>query len=871
MSSAASDQPLLLLDGMSLAFRAFYALDSSIATSEGVVTNALHGFASMLNTLIKTHTPRALVVAFDLPGGSFRNEMTDDYKGGRAETPVEIEHQFDLIRDLCAALAIPVIGVPGFEADDVLATLATWGRDHQIPTIVVTGDRDSFQLVEDPYIRVLYNKRGVSDYDLYDEAGIFDRCGVEPQRYPLYAALRGDPSDNLPGVPGVGEKIAAKLLRAYPDFDELFSHADDQTPKLRENLKASEALARNNLEVMTLVRTVPIDVDPEHFHLGGWDQSTISSFFDRFEMNSMKQRWLRLIAEGLMGEPGVVSHDGPTPVVVQGPELERTTSIDEILSHQDVIVHRVGERIAITVRGLDSAYVGAWDEVASKLGGRRLSGHDVKSTLRDLADQGLEVLAPAADSAIAAYLLDSSAGSYDLASVASRYGAVSASHREQSLFDSDPTDEMLVEDLRAVCHLIEVLEPEIDRLGIDRVYRSIELPLVAVLARMESVGIGVDRERLVSIADGFSEEVARLDQEIQEVAGHPFKVNSPAQLQTVLFDELGLTPTKKIKSGFSTDAASLEAIEAEHEIVPLILRFREVDKLRGTYGASLIATVATDSRIHATFHQTVARTGRLSSESPNLHNIPVRSEEGRKLRTAFVPQSGWELLVSDYNQIELRILAHLSQDTGLLAAFSSGTDVHTQIASVVFGVDPKKVSKEQRERAKAVSYGLAYGMEAFGLGQRLGVPVSEAKAIMDQYFAGFPNLRSYMDQAIRDARQDGFSRTEFGRIRLFPDLMTAVGPQRAAAERQAMNAGIQGLAADIFKLALVRLDEALSAEGLHARIVLQVHDEVLVESPRDEKAAVERVVLEALTKATTLSVPLEISLAWGTDWASAKG
>ena len=856
---------------MSLAFRAFYALDVSIATSEGVVTNALHGFASMLNTLIKSHTPRALVVAFDLPGGSFRNDMTDDYKGGRAETPVEIEHQFDLIRDLCSALAIPVIGVPGFEADDVLATLATWGRDNKIPTIVVTGDRDSFQLVEDPFVRVLYNKRGVSDYDLYDEAGIMERCGVEPQRYPLYAALRGDPSDNLPGVPGVGEKTAAKLLQTYRDFDELFAHADDQTPKLRENLKASEALARNNLEVMRLVRNVPIDVDPEHFHLGGWDQQTITSFFDRFEMNSMKQRWIRLVAEGLLGEPGSVSPDGESPVVIQGPELRLGASLEEVCGHHSLVLHRAGNRVAVSARGHDATYIGDWTTTSVHLAGHDVCGHNVKPLLRELADAGISISAPTSDTAIAAYLLDSSVGTYDLASVASRYGAVSGAHREQSLFDNEPSDDVLLDDLRAVRHLIDVLEPEIDRHGLETVYRSIELPLVAVLARMESVGIAVDRQRLENIAEGFGEEVVKLDKEIQEVAGHSFKVNSPAQLQTVLFEELGLTPTKKIKSGYSTDASSLEAIQGEHPIVPLILRFREVDKLRGTYGSALISTVGSDDRIHATFHQTVARTGRLSSESPNLHNIPVRSEEGRKLRTAFVPNSGWQLLVSDYNQIELRILAHLSQDSGLLAAFSAGADVHTQIASVVFGITADKVTKEQRERAKAVSYGLAYGMEAFGLSQRLGVAVSEAKGIMDQYFAGFPNLRTYMDGAIAEARQHGYSRTEFGRIRPFPDLLTASGPQRAAAERQAMNAGIQGLAADIFKLALVRLDGALRDADLQARIVLQVHDEVLVEAPTSEKEAVERVVRTALTEAATLSVPLEISVAWGKDWASAKG
>jgi DNA polymerase-1 len=415
------------------------------------------------------------------------------------------------------------------------------------------------------------------------------------------------------------------------------------------------------------------------------------------------------------------------------------------------------------------------------------------------------------------------------------------------------------------------LRYEIVRWELTFVYEQVELPLAAVLGRMEARGIRVDVAMLRTIFEEFTKEASSLDGQIQKIAGHEFKVNSPQQLQTVLFDELGLTAVKKIKSGFSTDASSLEAIEDEHKIVPLILRYREVEKLRSTYGSPLIDAVASDGRIHALFNQTVARTGRLSSENPNLHNIPVRSHEGRRLRYAFVPTEGWQLAVADYNQIELRILAHLSQDSGLLLAFASNEDVHRTIAASVFAVPVDEVNHEQREQAKAVSYGLAYGMEAFGLSRRLGVPVSSAKEIMDKYFAGFPSLRAYMDNTIKEIRNKGYSRTEFGRIRPFPDLATAVGPQRQAAERQAMNAGIQGLAADIFKSALVRLDHHLMSEHLEARLILQVHDEVLVESPPSEKAQVESIILDALTNAASLSVPLEISLHWGENWAAAKG
>jgi DNA polymerase-1 len=857
---------------MSLAFRAFFALPPDIQTSSGLVTNALHGFASMLVSLVGSQRPRALAVAFDLPGGTFRDELTEDYKGGRAETPVEIEHQFDLIRTMCETLHIPVLGVERYEADDVLATLATWSRDAKIPVVVVSGDRDTFQLVEDPFIKVLYNRRGVSDYSLYDEAGIMERCGIESSRYPLLAALRGDTSDNLPGVPGVGEKTAAKLFTQYRDLDDLYANLGALTPKLRENLAAFEERARNNERLMRLVRDVPLDFTLDDLTLGGWNRQEVNGFFDRYEMNSMRTRVAKLMTDGLLGE-GVA---GEAPAVVAPPraasvKVSRVASVSALLeSTTRPVVAASEERVAVL--NADSGAMSVVDvgEFLDAIKEKAFAGHDVKGLYRAADQRGLTLADPADDTSIMAFLIDAISGHYDLGEVAERFLGEPVDDTRPSLF-SATSDETLEGNATRVARLLDVLRAEIERWELGRVYHEIELPLVAVLGRMEGRGVRVDVALLRTIAEEFATEAKDLEERIQQVAGHEFKVNSPQQLQSVLFEELGLTAVKKIKSGYSTDAGSLEAIATEHEIVPLILRYREVEKLRSTYGAPLIDSVGPDGRIHARFSQVVARTGRLSSDRPNLHNIPVRSVDGRRLRYAFVPTEGWLLAVSDYNQIELRILAHLSQDQGLLAAFASQEDVHRTIAASVFGVTAEDVTHEQRERAKAVSYGLAYGMEAYGLSQRLGIPVAAAKEIMNRYFEGFPSLRTYLDLVIKEARNQGFSRTEFGRIRPFPELATAVGPQRQAAERQAMNAGIQGLAADIFKSGLVRLDHQLSANGLAARLILQVHDEVLVEAPPEEQTKVGEIILDALTNAATLSVPLEVSLSWGENWAAAKG
>ncbi len=869
MSAEDTSRPLLALDGMSLAFRAYFALSNEIATSEGLVTNALHGFAAMLHSLIRTQRPRGVVVAFDLPGGTFRDAMSEDYKGGRAATPADLEPQFELIRALCEVLNVPVLGQSGFEADDVLATLATRARDAQVPVVIVTGDRDTFQLVEDPFVRVLYNRRGVSDYSLYDEAGIVERCGIEPARYPLLAALRGDASDNLPGVPGVGEKTAAKLFSQYRDLDELYQHLDELTPKLRENLSAFEQRARTNVRVMLLVRDVPLGASVQDLSLGGWRREDVLAFFERFEMNTMKSRFDKLMIEGLLGEGDAGAEGAATsaPLAPRGAPLTPSDARAVLGEAREVTIARQGDRVGVLDPLSGRAGVMDLGEFLGALGERVLAGHSLKELYRTGEERGVEILSPLDDSAIMAYLLDSVSGHYEMADVAARYLGVVP---EPPTLFSPGGDEALLRELDREQRLLELLREQVTRMELDYVYREVELPLVKVLGRMEARGVRVDAALLGEIAEEFTREAAALDAEIQALAGHPFKVNSPAQLGVVLFEELGLAPTKKNKTGYSTDASSLEAIEDAHPIVAKVLRYREVEKLRSTYGAPLIEAVGADGRIHALFQQTVARTGRLSSDSPNLHNIPVRGTEGRRLRYAFLPSEGWELAVADYNQIELRILAHLSQDAGLLSAFASGQDVHRSIAGIVFGVAPSEVTHEQREQAKAVSYGLAYGMEAFGLSRRLGIDVAGARAIMNQYFGGFPSLKRYMDETVSEIRARGYSRTQFGRIRPFPDLATAVGAQRAAAERQAMNAGIQGLAADVFKSALVRLDHALSEAGLVARLILQVHDEVLVEAPSEEKERVSAIILDALENAAQLSVPLATSLSWGPTWADAK-
>ena len=941
--------PLILLDGMSLAFRAYFALPADLTTSAGVVTNAVHGFASMLVNLVRDHRPAGLAVAFDLPGGTFRDEIVLEYKGGRAETPEDLLPQFDMIRTLLGGLAIPVVDAEGYEADDVLATLATEARDRGHPVIVVTGDRDSYQLVEDPYIRVLYNRRGVSDYALYDEEGIEQRTGVRPEKYPLLAALRGDPSDNLPGVPGVGEKTAAKLVNEYGDLDTLYAHLDALSPKLRENLAASAARVQMNAQVIPLVRDVPLHVHVDQLQLGGWDAEEARRTFAQLELKTLWTRFSSLMKDGLFGPPAVGSTVAPDEAVSPGvagpadladeppPWLASPVVVEPIHPGEAVdalagvvTTARAGTgNVAVFARwsgdpgrspllglavtpesgtpgiqpvvylhgsaGTDALGVLETPEVSDALaqslgaGGGGVVAHNAKELMRWLLPSGVDITNLAMDTAVAAYLLDPSPDRYRLADLAAAHLAVEvddgAGGKGQGTFALDlppegegPGSNQVDPEVVAAARLVSVvgrlrrpLEAALAEVGETKLHDEIDRPLVRVLARMEVVGVPVDREVLRSIAAALADECRSLEASIQELAGGPFNVNSVPQLREVLYERLGLTPIRKTKTGFSTDARTLEQLRHQHPVVEALLRYREVEKLRSTYGESLAAEVADDGRIHATFRQTVARTGRLSSDRPNLHNIPVRTEEGRRFREAFVPSQGRRLLVADYDQVELRAIAHLSGDHGLTSAFAAGEDIHRTVASQVFGVERQQVTSAQRSTAKMVSYGLAYGMEAYGLSQRLGIPVEEAQGILMAFFEAFPAVQEYMQRAVAEARATGYTVTAFGRRRPLPDLTATNYQVRQAAERQAMNAGIQGLAADLFKVALIRLDQGLEERGFASDLVLQIHDEVIVDVDPDEEDAVAELTEQALTEAADLSVPLKVAMGWGSSWAAAKG
>ncbi|MDQ6839969.1 MAG: DNA polymerase I [Actinomycetota bacterium] len=898
---------LMLIDGNSLTYRAFFALPTDMATAAGQVTNAVFGFTSMLVNLIKDHHPDQVIASFDRPEPTFRHRMIDDYKAGRAETPDILRQQMGLVRQLVETLRIPLVELAGYEADDILATLATRAAEAGDDVIVVTGDRDAYQLVADPHIRVLYNRRGVSDYVLYDEAGIEARTGVTPERYPQYAALRGDPSDNLPGVPGVGEKTAARLINTYGDLDGIFAHLDDLTPKLRTNLAAAEERVRLNASATPLVRDVDVSIDVVEAALGGWDIEELRRLFDFLEFRSLWDRFVEATGTDSSGDGGDEPQTGDAlDIVISRPEQPDIVAVIDEWMAADTAVTVAGGWAgiegrsalnglalvalpaaegaeAVSIAWVDEAALGT-PEVLAALGrllgddGVDVSTHDAKALMRGLSVIGVSFSSLELDTAIAAYLVDPAGDQYLLEALALRYAEI-----DLTAPDAPPTGQLDLDGTApdiaevagrraaAVARLVEPLGSALSARGMSKLYDEVERPLVRVLALMEEMGVRVDGAELKGLADELAAEARRLELHIQELAGEPFTVGSTPQLRRVLFNNLGLVPQKRTKTGFSTDAQTLEKLRGQHPIIESLLRWREVEKLRSTYGESLLAEVAADGRIHATFNQTVARTGRLSSDQPNLHNIPIRSEEGRRFRRCFVPTVGRRFLVADYNQIELRVIAHLAEDPGLVEAFRTGTDIHTTTASRIYSVEPGAVTLAMRSKAKMVSYGLAYGMEAYGLAQRLAIPVIEADEILRAYFEGFPSVRAYMDRVVAEARDRGYTETLMGRRRLIPELQSSRYQVRAAGERQAMNAGIQGLAADIFKVALVRLDAALGAEGLTSRLVLQVHDEVIVEVPPEETSAAEKAVIDAMTEAVDLRVPLTVNVSWGDTWAAAKG
>ncbi|MBI2704093.1 MAG: DNA polymerase I [Actinobacteria bacterium] len=894
---------VMLIDGNSLAYRAFFAVPQTIQTASGQITNAVYGFTSMLLNLLREHKPDNIAVLFDRPEPTFRHARIETYKGNREKAPEVLHEQMGLVREMVEAFRIPVVDLAGYEADDLIATLTDRAVEDGDHVVIVSGDRDIFQLVRDPDVRVLYtNVRGVSELKDFDEAGIFEKTGVVPSDYVEYAALRGDSSDNLPGVPGVGEKTAAKLINAYGSIDGVFEHAAEQTPKLRANLADHEEQVRLNVEVMRLVRDVPLDVTPDDLQRGAPDAGEIKRLFGllEFRNENMHDRLNEVLAES--GQS--------TSSDTQALEAE----LDEVPSAADAVklLEQLGTSteplaLAIAWAGADGrssiegiafvtgastgevAYLrgaliddGEVEHALASLfeaGGRPLAVHGAKPLMRALLPRGIDFGTLKLDTMLAAYLLDPAESRYLLEELLQKY-----THYKLPDGDDDVADGQLDfgggststlarragRQALAVAHLAGPLLDALDARRLRTLNDTIEVPLVRVLARMEVAGIGVDVDALSELNDQMADECEALTKQIWADAGEQFNVNSTPKLREILFEQLGLKPQKKTKTGYSTDAASLEKLVGEHPIIEHLLRYREVEKLRSTYGTGLLAEVGDDSRIHATFNQTVARTGRLSSDAPNLHNIPVRTDQGRSFRKAFVPAEGFEFLVADYNQIELRCIAHLAEDPGLIHAFESGEDIHRATAARLFGVQPGDVTIEQRSKAKMVSYGLAYGMEAFGLGQRLNIPTSEAQVVLDAYFEAFPAVRDYMSSVVEEARAKGYTETLFGRRRQIPELASSRWQVRQAGERQAKNAGIQGLAADIFKVALVNLDAALESGGFRSQLILQVHDEVIVELDPAERAPVTEVTLHAMSTAFELRVPLEVNLSYGESWAAAK-
>jgi len=763
--------------------------------------------------------------------------------------------------------------------------------------------------VRDPHIRVLYNKRGVSDYALYDEAGIIERTGVTAAQYSQYAALRGDPSDNLDGVPGVGEKTAAKLMVKYHDIVSVFDAADEQTPKLKQGLLESRERVLRNAQLMVLRRDAPVTIDITQTaprpRMG-----ELKTMFETLEFKSMFARAKTVFGNAPSAETksvhksrgdsvgeAVVGSDSDC-IAAKAQRCETVASAVAVLAKvaklecADVGVGWFGEPgrsalhgIAIVVDASASAV--AWigvdvlqdKAVLDGLGAlAKIRAHHAKPLMKWMMDHDVDLRSITLDTAIAAYLLDPSDNKFDIQEVLGRYTNFTiqvggAEESGQLDFGSTNTDnsQRICDEAVAVGLIAGPILKALDSQGVSKLYADVEMPLVRVLARMERDGIAVDVKQLSSINENLKAHVARLTSVLHELAGRPFNINSPTQLREILFEEKKLAPGKKTKTGFSTDAATLEKIRDQWpEFIDPLLEYREFEKLRSTYGQGLLDSVGADGRIHATFNQTVARTGRLSSDQPNLHNIPVRSDEGKVFRTAFIPSKGCEFLVADYNQIELRCIAHLANDPGLIDAFTRGIDVHSATASRLFNVKESDVSSEQRSQSKMVSYGLAYGMEAYGLSQRLSVGVGEASGILDAYFVAFPNVKQYMDDTVEQTRKRGYTETLFGRRRPIPELNSSNFRIRQAGERQAMNAGIQGLAADIFKIALVRISDAFEEANLKSRVILQVHDEVIIEAVTSEKAVVEEIVLTQMKQAASLKVPLEVHSAWGTSWASAK-
>ena len=891
-----SEKPtLMLLDGNSLAYRAFYALPAeNFKTKSGLTTNAVYGFTAMLINLLRDEAPSHIAAAFDVSRQTFRADRFPEYKANRVSTPDEFRGQIDITKEVLNAMGITALAEPGFEADDIIATLATQGEAAGYRVLVVTGDRDALQLVNAD-VTVLYPIKGVSTLMRYTPDAVVEKYGLTPAQYPDFAALRGDPSDNLPGIPGVGEKTAAKWIVEYGSLQGLVDNVEEVRGKVGDSLRANLSTVVLNRELTHLVRDVPLAQTPDTLGLLAWDRDKIHQLFDDLEFRVLRDRLFDTLSTA---EPEV--EDG---FDVRGAALEPGTVASWLDAHA-----RRGARCGMAVIGTHAAYEGdatalaiaaadgegAYIDTATltpddeaALGAWLADGqapkalHEAKSAMHDLAGRGWRLAGVTSDIALAAYLVRPGQRSFALDDLSVRYlkRELRAEEPEQQqlslLDDDDGVDEQWVQTLilraRAITDLADALDVELAAMESSALLSEMELPVQMVLAGLESRGIAVDLDKLEELQSEFGDQIRDAAQAAYAVIGKEINLGSPKQLQVVLFDELEMPKTKKTKTGYTTDADALQTLfdKTAHPFLEHLLAHRDVTRLKVTVDG-LLKSTATDGRIHTTFNQTIAATGRLSSTDPNLQNIPVRTEAGRRIRDAFCVGDGYpELMTADYSQIEMRIMAHLSKDEGLIEAFRTGEDLHSFVGSRAFGVPIDEVTPELRRRVKAMSYGLAYGLSAYGLSAQLKISTEEAKEQMDQYFSRFGGVSDYLLDVVEQARKDGFTSTVLGRRRYLPELDSSNRQLREAAERAALNAPIQGSAADIIKVAMIEVDRALTAAGLESRMLLQVHDELLFEVAPGEREALETLVRDKMGSAYPLDVPLEVSVGFGGTWDAA--
>ena len=856
---------LLLIDGHSMAYRAFYALPAeNFTTAGGQHTNAIYGFATMLLSLLSSEKPTHVAVAFDVSRKTFRSEIFPEYKANRAKTPDEFRSQMSCLHELVSAFGITTFEIDGFEADDILATIAKRAESEGAEVLICTGDRDSFQLVNEK-TTVLYPKRGVSDLARMTPAAVVEKYGMSPLQYPDFAALRGDPSDNLPSVPGVGEKTASKWIIEYGSLKELIANADKLPGKAGQSLRDSIDNVILNSELTQLVIDVPIELSIDALAWSGVDERKTDPLFDVLEFKTLKER-MKPIALKTSGPKSVepefvlfadqMSEGVLTPKEADLKIAAHTGTLALAYLLVDEKLHRYA--IALSPDDVFLVHASTMGDWATNSEVKKIA-HDAKSLARTNGLTGIEF-----DTAIAAYLVNPGVRAQEFNDLQERWGDGSVINR------TTPEQELLTS-ARALFSLRTSLTRELVERNLLELFNTLELPIAELLARMESIGIAVDRKELEKLHSLFDGEVVRETKLAHDSAGHEFNVASPKQLQVVLFDELALPKTKKIKTGYTTDAESLDWLHQKtgHPILNHLLRIRETKKLSTTI-EGLIAEIGDDGRIHTHFGQTVTATGRLSSIGPNLQNIPVRTEEGRTIRNAFVAGAGYVgLLTADYSQIEMRIMAHLSNDSKLLAAFESGEDLHATIAAVIFGVKANDVDSEMRRQIKAMSYGLAYGLSSYGLSAQLGISPGEAQGLMDTYFQRFGGIRDYLKTVVEDARKVGYTETVLGRRRYLPDLMSDNRQRREVAERMALNAPIQGSAADIIKLAMLKVQSAIEKESLKSRLLLQIHDELIIEVVKGEEETITVLVKREMGAAYPLKAPLNVSAGLGLTWHEA--